>query len=87
MDIALHWGVLRYLRKDVKASIWVPGTAIILDLTALGGFVWVKLNSDPFVIGVAVVTMIVIAVAAQLFLTSSARKKAVDDENTHADHH
>jgi len=35
---------------------------------ALGGFVWVKLNTDPFVIGVAVVTMVVIAVAEQIFL-------------------
>ena len=68
MDIAIHWGVLRYLRKDIKANIWVPATAILLDLLALGGFVWVKLNTDPFVIGVAVVTMVVIAVAEQIFL-------------------
>ena len=60
MDIAIHWGVLRYLREDVKANVWVPTVAIVLDLLALGGFVWVKLNTDLFVIGVAVVTMIVI---------------------------
>jgi len=68
--------VLHYLRKDIKANVWVPVTAIVLDLLALGGFVWVKLNTDPFVIGVAVVTMIVIviviviviAVAEQIFL-------------------
>jgi len=87
MDIAIHWGVLRYLREDVKAVRWVPVVAIVLDLLALGGFVWVKLNSDPFVLAVAVVAMIVIAIGEQIFLTSSARKKAVDDENTHADHH
>lgn len=87
MDIAIHWGVLRYLREDVKAVSWVPVVAIMLDLLALGGFVWVKLNSDPFVLGVAVVAMIVIAIGEQVFLTSSARKKAVDDEHAHADHH
>jgi len=86
MDIALHWGVLRYLRQDVKASIWVPAVAIILDMMVLGGFAWVKLNSDPFVISVAVATMIVIAVAAQIFLKSSARKQAVDGDEAHSHH-
>merc|ERR1712000_158396 len=75
MDIAIHWGVLRYLRHDVKAKAWVPAVAILLDLLVLGGFVWVKLNSDPFVIGVAVVTIVVIAVAEQVYLKSSGGKK------------
>jgi len=87
MDIALHWRVLRYLREEVKASIWVPSMAIVMDLLALGGFVWVKLNSDPFVIGVAVATMIVIAVAAQVFLKSSARREAVENESDEAPTH
>jgi hypothetical protein len=78
---------LRYLRQDIKASIWVPAVAIILDLMVLGGFVWVKLNSDPFVIGVAVATMLVIAVAAQLFLKSSARKKSMESDESHTHHH
>lgn len=87
MDISIHWGVLRYLYQDVKATRWVPVVAIVLDLTILGGFVWVKLNTDPFVIGVAVVTMIVIAVAEQLFLKSSARRKAMESDEHHAHHH
>jgi hypothetical protein len=53
----------------------------------LGGFVWVKLNSDPFVIGVAVITMIVIAVAEQIFLKSSARKRAIESDEAHSHHH
>jgi len=81
MDIAIHWGVLRYLREDVKANRWVPGTAIILDLLVLGGFVWVKLNTDPFVIGVAVVTMIVIAVAEQAFLKRPPKPGSQDRRN------
>lgn len=87
MDIAIHWGVLRYLREDINANAWVPVVAIMLDLLALGGFVWVKLNTDPFVIGVAVVAMIVIAVAEQIFLkrTSEARDAGVDE--SHKGHH
>ena len=87
MDISIHWGVLRYLYQDVKAKRWVPAVAIVLDLVVLGGFVWVKLNSDPFVIGVAVVTMIVIAVAEQIFLKSSARRKAMNSDESNAHHH
>ena len=64
----------------MKAVIWVPAVAILLDLLVLGGFVWIKLNSDPFVIGVAIVTIIVIAVAEQIYLKSSARKKAIEND-------
>lgn len=87
MDIAIHWGVLRYLLDDVKAKIWVPVTAIILDSLALSGFVWVKLNSDPFVLGVAVVTMMLIAIGEQLFLGSEKRKQAVSQSQAHEHHH
>lgn len=88
MDIAIHWGgVLRYLRQDIKANRWVPATAILLDLLALGGFVWVKLSTDPFVIGVAVVTMLVIAVSEQVFLKKSPESAQAKQEQTHAHHH
>jgi amino acid transporter len=85
MDIAIHWGVIRYLREDIEARAWVPATAIFLDLLALGGFVWVKLSTDPFVIGVAVVAMIVIAVAEQIFLKKSAgaRQASQEESNEH----
>jgi len=78
MDIAIHWGVIRYLREDVSASVWIPGIAIVFDLIVLGGFIWVKLNSDAFVIGVAVITMLVILVAEWFFLkrrSSQAHRK------------
>ncbi len=87
MDIAIHWGVLRYLREDVKARAWVPATAIFLDLLALGGFVWVKLNTDPFVIGVAIVTMIAIAVCEKIFLNRSSGSIQPEQEKSHTHHH
>ncbi|HCN73233.1 MAG TPA: amino acid permease, partial [Pusillimonas sp.] len=51
---------------------WVPATAIVLDLLALGGFIWVKLNTDPFVLGVAIIAMITIAITEQIFLKRTA---------------
>ena len=67
----------------MNARAWVPTMAILLDLLALGGFVWVKLNTDPFVIGVAVVTMIVIAVAEQIFLKKSGEAAGSGHEHHH----
>lgn len=87
MDIAIHWGILRYLRKDVKASAWVPATAILLDLAVLGGFVWVKLNSDSFVIGVAVTAMAAIAIAEWIFLKRMVAARQVDPDGSHTSHH
>ncbi|MBF5056023.1 amino acid permease [Alcanivorax sp. 521-1] len=87
MDIAIHWGVLRYLLEDIGARRWVPVTAIILDLLALGGFVITKLASDPFVIGVAVVTMILLAAGEQWFLKSNARKRALAHQGHHHESH
>jgi hypothetical protein len=79
--------VLRYLHQDVKARRCVPAVAIILDLMVLGGFIWVKLTTDPFVIGVAVATMIVIAITEQIFLKSSAGKEVVKSDESHEHHH
>ncbi|HAN29457.1 MAG TPA: amino acid permease, partial [Haliea salexigens] len=87
MDIAIHWGVIRYLREDVKANRWVPATAIALDVLVLGGFLWVKINTDPFVIGVAVASMITIAVAETLFLKTSAKSAQSDERTSQAHDH
>ena len=87
MDIAIHWGVLRYLLDDIKAKSWVPVTAIILDLIVLSGFVWVKLNSDPYVIGVAVFVMILIAAGEHIYLRSESRKKTMHRDDSHNHQH
>lgn len=68
MDMAIHWGVLRHLRDDVGAKRAFPMVAIILDLIVLAGFVWIKINSDPLVLGVAGVVMLVILLVEILFL-------------------
>jgi hypothetical protein len=87
MDIAIHWGVLRYLREDIKAKAWVPATAIVLDLLALGGFIWVKLNTDPLVIGIAVVAMISIAITEQIFLKKTKRTVQTSGASSHSHRH
>ena len=41
MDIGIHWGVFKNLRKDVKANPAVLISAIILDVVVLGAFLWI----------------------------------------------
>ncbi len=68
MDISVHWGILRYLRQDIHANLLILVTAIMLDLLVLGGFLWVKVMSDPLVVGVAITGMVIIAIVETVFL-------------------
>lgn len=68
MDIAVHWGVLRHLRHEVGARLSILVTAIILDLIVLAGFIWVKIASDPIVVGVAGIVMLGTLIMEVLFL-------------------
>jgi len=70
MDIAIHWGVLRHLRKEVEAHPAIPVIAIAMDLLVLSGFLWVKGTSDPLVLVVAAAVMAVILIVEYFFLRS-----------------
>ena len=87
MDCAIHWGVIRYLKDDINAKGWIPVVAIVLDLLALVGFCWVKLNSDPFVLVVALITMVLIALGEVWFLRSATRKQEQHESHSHEHHH
>ena len=68
MDIAVHWGILRYLRHEIGARLSILIAAIILDLIVLAGFVWIKIVGDPLVVGVAGAVMLAILIMEVLFL-------------------
>ena len=47
MDIGIHWGILRNLRKEIKANAAIIVIAIILDLIVLGAFLkWFLKKTD-----------------------------------------
>ena len=50
MDMVVHWGVFKNLRKELKASGVILLTALLLDAIVLAAFVWLKINSDLFVV-------------------------------------
>jgi amino acid transporter len=77
MDMAIHWGVFRHLRQELGARSSILITAIVLDLFVLAGFLWVKLSSDPLVVGVACAVMAVILVSEFVFLRNNPIKPKV----------
>lgn len=68
MDIAIHWGVLRYLREDVGARLWVLVSAIVLDAAALGAFLIIKGSADPLIVVIAIAAIAAIFVFEKFFL-------------------
>ena len=82
MDIAVHWGVLRHLRKEVDANPVIPVMAIVLDLIVLGGLLWVKVASDPLVLIVAAAVMAAILIVEFFFLRT--RPSEGQPEHSHS---
>jgi amino acid transporter len=68
MDIAIHWGVLRHLHQDVGANRVVLGTAIALDIVALGAFLIVKGSSDPLIVVVSLGSIAVVVAFEHFYL-------------------
>lgn len=82
MDIGIHWGVLRHLRKEIEASATVIVIAILLDMVVLAGFLWVKATTDYLVLIVALVVMAAILLAERFFLSRTG--DSVSNEKTHS---
>ena len=80
MDIAVHWGVLRHLSKAVDANPVILVMAIVLDFIVLSGFIWVKVASDPLILGVAAAVMAAILITEFFFL----RTRPDDEHPGHA---
>jgi len=70
MDIVIHWGVLKHLRKEVNANPAILITAILFDAIILGAFLWIKLDTDPFIIILSVGLMVLIFLSEKWFLQS-----------------
>ena len=70
MDMAIHWGVFRHLRSELNARAWVLLVALVLDAIVLGAFAYIKLTTDPLVVGFAFSSMILIFGSEWWFLRS-----------------
>ena len=68
MDMAIHWGVLRHLKRKVKAQSWVLVTALVLDAVVLCAFLVIKARSDFLVIVAAALGIALIFGGERWFL-------------------
>lgn len=68
MDIAIHWGVLVKLRKEVDANPIIVLIAITLDAIILSVFLWIKWQMDPFVIWASLIGLTLIVIGELIFL-------------------
>jgi amino acid transporter len=82
MDIAIHWGVFRYLRKEIKANAFILITAIILDVVVLGAFLMVKAQSDMLVIYVSLAGIAIIFAGERLFLRHYSKEDKGESHGT-----
>lgn len=71
MDIAVQWGVFRYLRDDIGANGAIVIGAIVADVVVLGAFIVLKASADPLIIVVAVGAIALIFALERLFLQRS----------------
>lgn len=68
MDIGIHWGVFKHLRKDVEANAVILITAIVLDVIILISFLWVKVQSDMLVVWTSLIGLAAIFIGEKYFL-------------------
>ena len=83
MDIAIHFGVFRYLRQEIKARGWVLILAICLDLVVLGAFAGIKWQSDPMIVVIAAVGIALVFLFERVYLSCWIGPVADHDDQQH----
>ena len=78
MDMLVHWGVFRSLRKEIGARASVLLTALAADAVVLAAFTAAKLKSDPAVVAYAVIGIAAVFVAEWIFLSGQRRETNTD---------
>ncbi|NQV69454.1 MAG: APC family permease [Pseudohongiella sp.] len=70
MDIAIHWGIFRNVRKEIGANPVILVAAMAFDVIVLGAFIWVKIQSDIVVIYASIIGLVLIILGEYWFLRS-----------------
>jgi amino acid transporter len=68
MDMIIHWGVFKHLRREVNANGVILISALLLDLIVLIAFLWIKVNSDIFVVIVSAIGVVLVFAGEKWFL-------------------
>jgi len=79
MDITVHWGVFRYLRKEIKANALILISAILLDVVVLGAFLIIKAQTDMFVLYVAAASIVLVFIGEWFFLRKNSIQNSEEE--------
>ena len=69
MDMIVHLGVLRFMRKEVEAKAFVIVLALLFDAVVLVAFTAMKLQSDPLIVVYAVIAITSVFVFQRIYLS------------------
>ena len=83
MDITIHWGVFRRLRFEIDAKGWMLLSAIALDTIVLSVFGAMKLQSDPFIVVIAVIAIAVVFAFERTYLSRWIAETSHDGHSEH----
>lgn len=88
MDMIIHWGVFRHLRKQIEARGWVLLSAVALDAVVLTAFAVMKWRSDPLIVLVGAFGMALVFLFVGVFLArnpAGADDLGGEQEHPHTD--
>ena len=71
----------KYLRTELNAKAWVLLTALVLDAVVLGAFLYLKLTTDPLVVGVGLGSMALIFGLEAIFIARKNSNKEDSDDD------
>lgn len=83
MDIAIHYGIVRHLKEEVDAKVWIPWVAIVLDVAVLVPFIILKGTSDPFTLVVTAVVALLIMVSQWIIVRRRSQPESAEDADRH----
>lgn len=86
IDIIVQWGFHRHLRNEINVNSGIVLSANGLDLIVLSAFVWIKSNSDPWVVWMAIGAITLVFLFERLYLGSRDTRPLHNDHEEHADH-
>jgi amino acid transporter len=74
MDIAVHWGLFKFLRKEVSYKPIFPLLALLFDAVILSAFILLKFKSDPLILIVSFGGILIVVIAERLFMKTHTDK-------------
>lgn len=76
MDMLVHWGVYRHLRKEIGATGTVLLAALAADAIVLSAFTSIKLQSDPKVVLYAAIGILAVFAGEWIYLSNRKQEGA-----------